>query len=187
MSASPVHESLNALPAEIRQELDEIRTAGRGPFGRNQTQSIITRHISLLATLRDEYGATHNDLAALLQNCGITCADGKPLTAATLSSAMSRAKARSARSANRRARRPAARYVQPASAAQNQLEDLDRGDPPHGIAMISSGSLRRPAAAEDAGRPPDTQLRASSRAPGNHGDEDHHTRLIELLSQTMED
>jgi hypothetical protein len=183
MSASPVHESLSALPAEIRQELDKIRAAGRGPFGRNQTQSIVTRHLGLLATLRDEYGATHTDVAALLQSCGITCADGKALTAATLSSAISRAKARSARSATRVTRRPPTRNAPPAPAAQQQPEGLDRGDPPPGLAMISTGSLRRQAAADDAGRP--HQLLAPGReAPGIRA-EDHHTRLIELL-QTME-
>lgn len=184
MSTSPLQNSLNALPAEIRRELDEIRAAGRGPFGRNQTQSIVTRHFGLLASLRNEYRATYADIAVLLQACGITCAGGNPLTAATLSSAMSRAKARSARPAKRR--RPAGRKVPPPPAVERQPEDLDRGEPFPSIPMVSTGSPSRQAAADDADLLPSTQQLAPSREnPGIRGD--HHTRLIELLSQTMED
>lgn len=182
MSTSPLQERFKALPAEIRQELDSIRAAGRGPFGRNQTQSIVTRHFGLLASLRNEYGATYADIAVLLQACGITCAGGNPLTAATLSSAMSRAKARSARPAKRR--RPASRNVPPPPAVERQPEGLDRGEP---LPSIPIAFQRGQAAPDDANRlHNNTQLLApSGEAPGIR--EDHHTRLIELLSQTMED
>src|ERR1700675_4802725 len=84
----PVPTMLDALPADIREELTSLAEAGRGLFGRKQTQQIVDGHLDLILRLRREYAATHADLAAVLQAVGITARDGEALTAATLSSAI---------------------------------------------------------------------------------------------------
>jgi hypothetical protein len=83
---------LESLPAAIREQFEAVGRAGRGPLGRLQTQQIVDNNIELIRWLRAI--GTHADLAAILSAVGITSKNGTALTAATLSSAISRAESK---------------------------------------------------------------------------------------------
>ena len=131
MTALELQERLDALPPDIRRELDEIREIGRGPFGRAQTRQIVDEHLALLLRLRREYHATHADLVEVLGLCGITGPDGTTLTAATLSSAISwaRSEARSRSSRSRTGAAPPARAAAPSPVLRLHRGHADAGDP----------------------------------------------------------
>jgi hypothetical protein len=96
MSAPLTSIALELLPADMRSRLEALGARGRGPFGRVQTQEIVNAHLDVLLWLRQQ-GASHAQLAELLQALGITTREGHPLSAATISSAISRALAASGR------------------------------------------------------------------------------------------
>ena len=91
MNAESVKIAIEALPSEVRQELDRMRLAGRGLFGNATSQTIVDRHLDLLLWFRMEHQADHADLALLLHFHGISGPDDQPLTVGTVSSAISRA------------------------------------------------------------------------------------------------
>jgi hypothetical protein len=189
MTALELQECLDALPPDIRRELDEIREIGRGPFGRAQTQQIVDEHLVLLLRLRREYHATHADLVEVLGLYGITGPDGAALTAATLSSAISRARARAdvgARSAQRRIRTPRPRAAGPSPISKLYRGRADAGDPEPDLVFASS--LPRTVAPNDVDRVFDTQAPPSDQEAPEVRRSDHKERLIDLLAQaSMED
>lgn len=161
MTALELRECLDGLPMDIRRELDEIREIGRGPFGRAQTQQIVDDHLVLLLRLRREYHATHADLVEVLGLYGITGPDGAALTAATLSSAISRARARAdVRSCSSMRR---ARTALPArGAAPSSVSRLHRGhagaDDPEPDLVFASQASPRTVARNDVERVSGTQV-----------------------------
>jgi uncharacterized protein (DUF3820 family) len=94
MNAPLTSIAFELLPADMRSRLEALGAKGRGPFGRVQTQEIVDAHLDVLMWLRKE-GASHAQLAELIQTLGITTREGQPLSAATISSAISRARASS--------------------------------------------------------------------------------------------
>ena len=192
MTAPELQECLDALPPDIRRELDEIREIGRGPFGRAQTQQIVDDHMVLLLRLRREYHATHADLVEVLGLYGITGPDGAALTAATLSSAISRARARAnvrSRSSKRRAR-----TADPARAATpSSVSRLHRGHADPAIRSPTSSlrakpRRRGPSAPNDVEQVFGTQVSSSGHEAPEVRRSDHKERLIDLLAQaSMED
>jgi hypothetical protein len=191
MTALELRECLDALPPDIRRELDEIRKTGRGPFGRAQTQQIVDDHLALLLRLRREYHATHADLVEVLGLCDITGPNGAALTAATLSSAISRARARSkvrSRSSKPRARTaPPARTATPSSVSRLHRRHADAGDPEPDLVFASQASPRT-VAPNDVDPVFGTQASPSGQeAPEVHSS-DHKEQLIDLLARaSMED
>ncbi|MBY0380559.1 MAG: hypothetical protein K2W78_01380 [Xanthobacteraceae bacterium] len=192
MTALELRECLDALPMDIRRELDEIREIGRGPFGRAQTQQIVDHHLVLLLRLRHEYHATHADLVEVLGLYGITGPDGAALTAATLSSAISRARARAdvrSRSSMRRARTALpARTDTPSSVSRLHRRHADAGDPEPDLIFASRASPPRTAAPSDIDPVFGTQASPSGQEAPELRRSDHKERLIDLLAQaSMED
>jgi uncharacterized protein (DUF3820 family) len=90
MNAPVTSIALELLPPDLRSRLEALKAKGRGPFGRLQTQEIVNAHLDVLLWLRRQ-GASHTQLAELLQTLGIMTRQGQPLSAATVSSAISRA------------------------------------------------------------------------------------------------
>jgi hypothetical protein len=192
MTALELQECLDALPPDIRRELDEIREIGRGPFGRAQTQQIVDDHLVLLLRLRREYHATHADLVEVLGLYGITGPDGAALTAATLSSAISRARARAdvrSRSSKSRARIAGpARAATPSSVSRLHRGHADAGDPEPDLVFASQTSPPRTAAPNDVDPVFGTQASPSGQKAPEISRSDHKERLIDLLAQaSMED
>ncbi|UPJ72014.1 hypothetical protein [Bradyrhizobium sp. 187] len=106
MSASAPSTILDRLPAEIREEFEELGRRGRGPLGRLQTQEIVDDNINLIRRLL-KFGS-YADLASVLKAVGIRTKHGTPLSTATLSSAISRTQNKEKpRAALRRAAIPA--------------------------------------------------------------------------------
>jgi hypothetical protein len=193
MTALQLQECLNALPPDIRRELEEIRATGRGPFGRAQTQQIVDDHLVLLVRLRRDYHATHADLVEVLGLCGITGPDGAALTAATLSSAISRARARSkARSRSSRSRggaAPPARAAAPSPASRLHRGHADAGDPEPDLVFASQAAPPpRTVVPDDVDLVFGTQVSSSGHEAPEVRRSDHKERLIDLLAQaSMED
>jgi hypothetical protein len=92
----PTGRLLDRLPSEPRQRLLLIGSEGRGVFGVACFQSIFQAHVSLFEYLAAA-GATAVMIGQLLAEVGITRADGTPLPPGTVSSALSRARERTAR------------------------------------------------------------------------------------------
>jgi hypothetical protein len=91
-SLSPVlPSSIARLPVDLQAALIQIRSVGRGLFGHRDTQSIFDNNLASLERLY-QIGASHFDVSQVLHDIGITRADGEPLSAGTVSSAMSRAR-----------------------------------------------------------------------------------------------
>jgi len=91
-SLSPVlPSSIARLPVDLQAALIQIRSVGRGLFGHRDTQSIFDDNLASLERLY-QIGASHFDVSQVLHDIGITRADGEPLSAGTVSSAMSRAR-----------------------------------------------------------------------------------------------
>jgi hypothetical protein len=88
--------SLARLPEDLQAALTAIGAAGRGLFGNRNTQSIFDANLPTFERLYS-FGASHLDVAAILHGIGITRADGEPLSAGTVSSALSRARRAAAR------------------------------------------------------------------------------------------
>jgi uncharacterized protein YeaC (DUF1315 family) len=190
MTALELQDCLDALPPDIRRELDEIREIGRGPFGRAQTQQIVDEHLVLLR-LRREYHATHADLVEVLGLYGITGPDGAALTAATLSSAISRARARAdvrSRASKRRARTaPPAPAAAPSSISKLPRRHADAGDPKPDLVFASQSSPRT-VAPNDVERVFGSEVSSSGHEVPEVRRSDHKERLIDLLAQaSMED
>jgi hypothetical protein len=110
-SRGPLPASLARLPEDLQAALTAIGAAGRGLFGNRNTQSIFDANLPALERLYG-CGASHRDVAEILHAIGITRADGEPLSAGTVSSALSRARRAAARKpvrprgADRSPRRP---------------------------------------------------------------------------------
>lgn len=194
MTAPELQECLDTLPPDIRQELDEIRKTGRGPFGRAQTQQIVDNHLGLLGRLRRDYHATHADLVDVLRLCGITGPHGAALTAATLSSAISRAKAKtkakvSSRSSQPRARTtPPTRVVGPSPVSKLQGRHADDVDPEPDLIFASQAAPPpRTIVQTDAGLAVGTQLSSSGPEPPAIRRSNHQERQIDFLARAMED
>jgi hypothetical protein len=99
MSGTPSHPAgrlLDRLPPKHRQRLLLIGSEGRGVFGLARFQSIFEAHFSLFEYLATA-GATAVMIGQLLAEVGIVRADGTPLPPGTVSSALSRARERTAR------------------------------------------------------------------------------------------
>ena len=193
MTALELQERLDALPPDIRRELDDIREIGRGPFGRAQTRQIVDEHLALLLRLRREYHATHADLVEVLGLCGITGPDGTTLTAATLSSAISWARARSeARSRSSRSRTgaaPPARAAAPSPVLRLHRGHADAGDPEPDLVFASQAAPpSRTVVPDDVDLVFGTRVSSSGHEAPEVRRSDHKERLIDLLAQaSMED
>jgi hypothetical protein len=195
MTAPELQECLDALPPDIRQELDEIREVGRGPFRRAQTQQIVDDHLVLLVRLRRDYHATHADLVDVLGLCGITGPDGAALTAATLSSAISRARARSKLGAAKvGASKSRARTASPArAAAPSPVSRLPRGHAeagePEPDLVFASQAAPPPltVAPNDVDLVFGTQVSSSGPEPPAVRRSDPRERQIDFLARAMED
>lgn len=190
MTALELRECLDALPADIRRELDEIREIGRGPFGRAQTQQIVDDHLVLLLRLRREYHATHADLVEVLALYGITGPDGAALTAATLSSAISRARARA--DVRSRSSKNRGQIAGPARAATSSSVSSHRrhggADGPEPDLVFASQASPRTVARNDVEQVSGTQVSSSGHEAPEVRRSDHKERLIDLLAQaSMED
>jgi hypothetical protein len=185
MTAPGPQQCLDAMPADIQRELDEIREIGRGPFGRTQTQQIVDDHLALLLRLRRDYHATHADLVEVLGHCGITGPDSATLTAATLSSAISRARARSkvrSRSSKSHTRTaPPTRAPAPSPVSKLHGRHANDGDPEPDI-------VPRTVVPNDVDLVFGTQLSSSGHEAPEVRRSDHKERLIDLLARaSMED
>jgi hypothetical protein len=191
MTAPELLECLDALPPDIRRELDEIRQIGRGPFRRTQTQQIVNEHLALLLRLRREYHATHADLVGVLGLCGITGPDGAALTAATLSSAISRARGRSkVGSSKSRARTaPPARAAAPSPVSRLHRRHADAGEPEPDLVFASQAAPPpRTVAPNDVDLVFGTQVSSAGHEAPEVRRSDHKARLIDLLARaSMED
>jgi hypothetical protein len=193
MTAIELKEYLDALPPNIRQELDEIRDVGRGPFGRAQTQQIVNEHLDLLLRLRRDYHATHADLVEVLRLCGITGPRGAPLTAATLSSAISRAGVKPKAKGRPRSCPPRARTTPPARApgpspiSKLQARHADQGDPKPDLILTSNASPSRAVVPSDADLVVGMQASSSGPEPPEVRRSDHRDRQIDFLARAMED
>ncbi|ABE64480.1 hypothetical protein Nham_3756 [Nitrobacter hamburgensis X14] len=192
MTALELRACLDALPPDIRREFDEIREIGRGPFGRAQTQQIVDDHLALLLRLRREYHATHADMVEVLGLYGITGPDGAALTAATLSSAISRARARAdvrSRGSKRRAQIALpARTAAPSSVSRLHRRHADVGDPKPDLVFASQSAPPRTVAPNDIDLVFGTQVSSSGHEAPEVRRSDHKTRLIDFLARaSMED
>ncbi|MBR0751218.1 MULTISPECIES: hypothetical protein [Bradyrhizobium] len=195
MTEPELRECLDALPPDIRQELDEIREIGRGPFGRAQTQQIVDDHLVLLVRLRRDYHATHADLVEVLRLCGITGPGGASLTAATLSSAISRAgvKPKSKGKGNSRSSPPRTRTPPPVRAlGRSPISKLrgrhdDDGDPEPDLVAASQTAPPRAVMPSDADLVVGTQVSSSGPEPPAVRRSDHRDRQIDFLARAMED
>jgi hypothetical protein len=197
MTAPELQECLDALPPDIRRELDEIREVGRGPFGRAQTQQIVDDHLGLLGRLRRDYHATHADLVDVLSLCGITGPYGAALTAATLSSAISRANAKAKAKAkvkvSSRSSQPRARTTRPTRVAGRspvsklQGRHADDGDPGPDLILASQAAPPpRTVVQTHAGPVVGTQVCSSGPEPPAIRRSDRE-RQIDFLARSMED
>lgn len=92
----PTGRLLDRLPPEPRQRLMQIGSEGRGVFGLTRFQSIFEGHLGLFEYLATA-GATAVMIGQLLAEVGIAREDGTPLPPGTVSSALSRARERAAR------------------------------------------------------------------------------------------
>ncbi|WFU45997.1 hypothetical protein QA640_45300 (plasmid) [Bradyrhizobium sp. CB82] len=192
MTALELQECIDALPPDIRKELDEIREAGRGPFRRAQTQQIVDEHLALLLRLRRDYHATHADLVEVLGLCGITGPDGAALTAATLSSSISRSRARSkvsSRSSKSRARTaPPARAATPSPASSFPRRSADAGNPEPDLALVNeAASPPRTAAPNEVDLVFGTQISSSGHEATENRRSAHRERQIDFLARAMKD
>ncbi|MFK4506511.1 hypothetical protein LPJ38_29570 [Bradyrhizobium daqingense] len=91
MNVEELKIAIEAMPAEIQDELKRMRSSGRGLLGKVTTQMIVDRHLPLLVWFRKKLHADHTVLSMLLHLHGISGPDGEPLTVGTVSSAFSRA------------------------------------------------------------------------------------------------
>lgn len=191
MTAPELQECLDALPLDIRRELDEIRATGRGPFGRAQTQQIVDDHLVFLLRLRREYYATHADLVGVLGLCGITGPDGAALTAATLSSAISRARGRSKVGASKSRARAAspARAAAPSPVSRLPRGHAEAGEPEPDLVFASQAAPPpRTVVPNDVDPGFDTHVPPSGPEAPEVRRSDHTERLIDLLARaSMED
>ncbi|MDA9497439.1 hypothetical protein [Bradyrhizobium sp. CCBAU 11357] len=205
MTAPELQACLDALPPDIRQELDDIRDIGRGPFRHAQTQQIVDDHLVLLIRLRRQYHATHADLVAVLGHCGITGPGGAALTAATLSSAISRARAKSKVSASKvgapkvgapkiGASKSRARTASPArAAAPSPVSERPRGhaevgEPEPDLVFASQAAPPpRTVAPTDADLVVGAQVSSSGHEAPEVRRSDHRGRQIDFLARAMED
>jgi len=137
--------SLVRLPADLHAGLLQIRTIGRGPFGRRDTQAVFDDH---LPTLERVYhaGASHLDVSQVLHDIGITRGDGRPLAVGTVSSAMSRARRAAAPKPDRpsaRGRSPSTLLASgPTGTGQRGTALQDRARPPEVAAGVAARPLR---------------------------------------------
>ncbi|MCK1671655.1 hypothetical protein [Bradyrhizobium sp. 150] len=201
MTELELQQCLDALPPDIRQELDEIREAGRGAFRHAQTQQIVDGHLNLLLRLRRVHYATHADLVEMLGHCGITGPNGAALTAATLSSAISRAKVRakakakvSSRSSSSDSSGSLTRSAPPArAAAPSPVSRLPRGHAavgePEPDLPFASQAAPPPRTVTLTGAAPvvGAQVSASGPEPPAVRRSDHRERQIDFLARAMED
>lgn len=91
MNAETLKAAIEAMPAEVQDELKAMRANGRGLLGKVTTQMIVDRHLPLFRWFREDLQADHAWLCTLLHLHGISDPDGEPLTVGTVSSAFSRA------------------------------------------------------------------------------------------------
>jgi hypothetical protein len=196
MNADSLNTAIDALPLEVREELERMRSAKRGLFGNATTQTIIDRHLELLLWFRQAHQADHADLALLLHLHGISGPDDQPLTVGTVSSAISRAVRASERVRDLQTQvRPKAQVgperSSPAPAAAPRLKRrrialggtaTDFGGP------TAPATARKPVALEG------LDLTPAMEAPARPAEEpeirraDHHARLMTLLDpSTQED
>jgi len=191
MTTPELQDCLEALPADIRRELDEIRKTGRGPFGRAQTQQIVDDHLILLLRLRRQYHATHADLVVVLGLCGITGPDGAALTAATLSSAISRARGRSkVGSSKSRARTaPPARSAAPSPVSSLHRRHAEAGEPEPDLVFASQAAPPpRTVTPNDVDLVFGAQVSSSGHEAPRIRRSGHNEQLIDLLARaSMED
>ena len=127
----------------------------------------------------------------MLGLCGITGADGAALTAATLSSAISRARARAdvrSRSCKSRARIAGpARAAIPSSVSRLHRGHADASDPEPDLVFASQASPRT-VPPNDVEQVFGTQASPSGQKAPEVSRSDHKERLIDLLAQaSMED
>src|SRR6202035_3485715 len=118
----------------------QIRNAGRGLFGHRDTQSIFDDNLATLEALY-HIGASHSDVSQVLHDIGIGRGDGEPLSAGTVSSAMSRARryaARSGRPPGGRGRAPSVQVSVSTGAAQRSAALHDSA----GLSEAASGGGR---------------------------------------------
>lgn len=198
MTEPELQQCLDALPTDIRQELDEIREAGRSAFRHAQTQQIVDGHLNLLLRLRRVHHATHADLVEVLGHCGITGPNGAALTAATLSSAISRAKVRAKAKAKVSSRSessgsltrsaPPARAAAPFPVSRLPRGYADVGEPEPDLPFASQAAPPAPIAAPTGAAPVVApQVSASGPEPPAVRRSDHRDRQIDFLARAMED
>jgi len=201
MTEPELLQCLDALPPDIRQELDEIREAGRGAFRHAQTQQIVDGHLNLLLRLRRVHHATHADLVEVLGHCGITGPNGAALTAATLSSAISRAKVRAKAKAKVSSRSsssdssgsltrsaPLGRAAAPAPVSRLSRGHADVGEPQPDLSFASQvAPPPRTVAPNDVDLVFGTAGSSSGPEPPAVRRPDHRERQIDFLARAMED
>lgn len=197
MSATTPSAILDRLPAEIREEFEELGQRGRGPLGRLQTQEIVDDNLDLIRRLL-KFG-TYADLAAVLMAVGITTKRGTALSTATLSSATSRTKGKapvagsndaaticgdSPRAAPRRAAYPAG-LPHPDVRARPRIEKVRPDSGGNSILRPSSAALGMDTGAAFAKR-----AKAISPAPPDAGtarEDDPRAAIFALLGDPSEE
>lgn len=189
MNAESVKIAIEALPSEVRQELDRMRLAGRGLFGNATSQTIVDRHLELLLWFREEHQADHADLALLLHFHGISGPDDQPLTVGTVSSAISRAVRASERARVQTQAKPEPSSPAPKAAPRLKRRRIAFGDKATGVGGPTAPvPARKPVALEG------LDLTPAMKTPGRLAEDpeirraDHHAQLMTLLDpSTPED
>ncbi|MGL3106933.1 hypothetical protein [Bradyrhizobium sp. BR 1432] len=119
----PTGRLLDRLSPEPRQRLLQLGSEGRGVFGMACFQTIFEAHFDLFEYLAAA-GATAVMIGQLLAEVGIVREDGTPLPPGTVSSALSRARERAARTpAFRQSTAGSGMDMQALAEPCNQLQD----------------------------------------------------------------
>jgi hypothetical protein len=193
VNAEALKTAIEAMPPDVRNELERMRSEKRGLFGKATTQTIVDRHLELLVWFRKEHQAEHSDLAILLHLHGISGADDQPLTVGTVSSAISRA----VKAAGRVKTEPENRVTPESRLSSKRSSAAPAATPRHARRRLAVGAeakglgstvpaARMPTALEPVALTPVTEARARR----SHDPELHradHARLVTLIDPTQED
>lgn len=169
---------LDRLPPEQRQRLLFIGSEGRGLFGAARFQSIFEAHLSLFEYLAAA-GATAVVIGQLLAEVGIVREDGTPLPPGTVSSALSRARERSARTT----------AVVPQSAARSGMDmqaPAELCNFPQGNAVLGTVLIESPVTSPPLKNAPmrgNSSLRPKPNGPAGFNLPEHTRRTAALLEQ----
>jgi hypothetical protein len=189
MNAESLKAAIEAMPPEVQNELERMRSAKRGLFGNTTTQTIVDRHLELLLWFRNEHQADHTVLAMLLHLHGISGPDGQQLTVGTVSSAISRAVRAGDRARVQTQAKPEPISAAPEVAARSKRRHIAVGGKANGHASpMAPAPTPKPIALERLDLTPVMEAPARPPEDAEIRRADHHARLMTLLDpSTQED